>query len=108
MPRLRVLFLYKSVLLHRIGRSSRGLSGRFGSGFQPTVEPAEEHTLPHDGVLRFENPVILVGEDKHFSRHTAQTGGIECHFALRREDAEIIFAVRDKNRSVPFVDKLVR
>ncbi len=71
--------------------------GLSGFGFEPLVEPAEEYTLPHDRVLRLENPVVFVGEDKHLGRHTAEAGSIECHHTLRGEDAEIIFAVGDED-----------
>ena len=40
--------------------------------FEPAVEPAEEEALPEDGVLGFENPVVLVGVDNHFCGNAAR------------------------------------
>lgn len=82
-------------------------SGLRDGGFQPAVEPAEEHALPHDGVLGLENPVVLIGEDQHLGGNSTQTGGVEGHFSLGGKDAEVIFAVGDKDGGVPIVDKFV-
>ena len=32
--------------------------------FTPGVEPAEVFTMPHQGILRLENPVIFLREDQ--------------------------------------------
>ena len=79
----------------------------FGCGLEPAVEPSEEETLPHHGVLRFENPVVFVGVDYHFSRDAAELGGVECHHALRCEDTVVEFAVRNHDGRGPFVDEAV-
>lgn len=52
-------------------------------GLQPAVKPAEEESLPHYSVLRFEYPVVFVREDYHLGGNTAELGCVKCHFALR-------------------------
>lgn len=47
------------------------------------VEELEECALPQNCILRFQNPVVLVGEYQHFSFQTTHLGGIEGHHALR-------------------------
>ena len=52
--------------------------------------------------------MVFIGEDGHFGGDAAEFGCIECHFALRGENAIIKFAVGDENRGSPFVDEAVR
>ncbi len=49
--------------------------------------------------------MVFVGEYQHFGRNSAEGGGIECHFALRGENAVVQFSVGDENGGVPFVDE---
>jgi len=69
------------------------------------VEPAEELALEQDAVLRLTDPVVLIGEDKHPRRDTAQLGGVERHHTLRCQDAVVLLAMGDHNGGVPPVHK---
>ena len=71
------------------------------------VKEAEEGALPEDGVLRLEDPVVLIGEYEHLSFKTMHLCGVECHHALRSEDAVVKFADCNEDRGCPVVDKLM-
>ena len=50
--------------------------------FEPLVEPAEEQTLPQDSILRFENPVVFVGEAEELGFYASQAGCVEGRHGL--------------------------
>ena len=52
------------------------------SVFQPLVEPLEEVPLPVNGVLRLEDPVVLVGEEEHPRGYAEHLGCVEGGHAL--------------------------
>lgn len=56
--------------------------GLLSLGFQPAVKPAEEESLPHDGVLRLEYPMVFIGEDYHLGWNTTELGCVKRHLAL--------------------------
>ena len=78
-----------------------------GLGLEPLVEPLEELTVPHHGILRLKNPVVLIGEYEHTSRDTAQACGIERHHSLRCKNAIVFLTHSDHDRSIPLVDEAV-
>ena len=75
---------------------------------QPFIQPSEEGALPEHAVLRFEYPVVLVGEDEKFGWDAAQTCCVECTEALVGVDAVVHLTVDAEDRCIPLVDELMR
>ena len=75
--------------------------------FQVFIQPIIEPTLPQHAILRFQHPVVLVGEIEEFGIEAAQDGGVVGLHALREADAVVQAAVDDEDGRRPFVDEEV-
>src|SRR5215216_6361911 len=76
----------------------------------PLVDPREDLLMPQLGVLRLEDPVILVGEAQESARHALALERGERRDALGLDDAVVEAAVDDERRSLPVlhvVDRVV-
>ena len=85
--------LYKSEIIPKL----------FQIFIQPIIEPA----LPKHAVLRFQHPVVFVGEIEEFRVEAAKDGGVVGLHALREADAVVQSAVDDEDGRGPFVDEEV-
>ena len=69
------------------------------------VKPVKEAALPEDAILRFEHPMVLVGETEELGRNATQLGGIEGRHSLRGDDTIVLFALDAEDWSVPLIYK---
>ena len=63
--------------------------------------------MPQHAVLRFQHPVVLVGEIEEFRIEATQDGGVVGLHTLREADAVVEAAMDDEDGSGPFVDEEV-
>ncbi len=83
------------------------VSTRVNVLFQVFIQPIIEPTLPQNAILRFQHPVVLVGEIQEFGVDAAQDGCVVGLHALREADAVVQAAVDDEDGRGPFVHKEV-
>ena len=57
--------------------------------FRPLVEPVEDGVVPLDAVVRFEHPVVVVGEVQQLAGDALVLAGCEGAEALRLDDAVV-------------------
>ena len=72
------------------------------------IEPGKESALPKDTVLRFEHPMVLIGEDEQFGGYAFHACCIEGAHALGIVDAVVFLTVDAEDRCIPVIDKLMR
>ena len=71
------------------------------------IQPCEEFTIPMNGVLWLQDPVVFFREEEELGFHTHHASRIECSHTLVNRYTVVHFAVCHENRSVPVLDKLV-
>ena len=90
-------FIVKSSVLAPRRKKSRD---SFATLFAPLIKPAEVFAVPHHGVLRLEDPVVLVWEDQKSRRNSHHLCAVVCRHSLIHRHS-IVHSTVDKHLAIP-------
>ena len=74
--------------------------------FQPVVEPVDYGIVPEDGICRFEDPVVFVGEVEQLAGDAETLEGVKRAQSLGIGDPEIQRCVDDEHRGFPALNEV--